>query len=56
MLNMTPEESDARLRRIHEEWQRWCKAHPTGGFRIADAEPQEDAADAGPGSADEAAP
>jgi hypothetical protein len=30
---MTPEESDARLRKIHEEWRRWCAEHPNGDFR-----------------------
>ena len=40
---MTPEESDARLRKIHEEWRRWCAAHPTGDFRQADETSQQDA-------------
>jgi hypothetical protein len=25
---MTPEESDARLRKIHQEWRQWCADHP----------------------------
>jgi hypothetical protein len=33
---MTPEESDARLRRIHEEWRRWCEANRGNSIRRLD--------------------
>jgi hypothetical protein len=53
---MTPEESDARLRRIHEEWRRWCAAHPTGGFREADTGSRDKPATVLPEQGDEATP
>jgi hypothetical protein len=33
---MTPEESDARLRRIYEDWRRWCEANRGNGIRRVD--------------------
>jgi hypothetical protein len=40
---MTPEESDARLRAIHEEWRRWCAANPVGDVRRSSERSQSDA-------------
>lgn len=50
---MTPEESDARLRQIHDEWRRWCAAHPVADFRRSDDAAKQEAMVAVPKDADE---
>ena len=50
---MTPEESDARLRQIHDEWRRWCAAHPATDFRWLDDAARQEAMAGVPKDADE---
>jgi hypothetical protein len=39
---MTPEESDARLRKIHEEWREWCQRNPLPKFPEAIENPSDE--------------
>jgi hypothetical protein len=40
---MTPEESDSRLRKIHEAWREWCRRNPLPKPAKVDEEKRGDA-------------